>query len=109
MSRYLLRRVLALIPVWLGISFIAFALANLAPGDPAWLMLQRELNRPPNGEELARAREAMGLNEPFVVRYVTWLGKAVTGDFGTSYANGGPAVEGLARRGFGIAPALFGV
>jgi peptide/nickel transport system permease protein len=98
MSRYLLRRVLALIPVWLGISFIAFALANLAPGDPAWLTLQRELNRPPNGEELARAREAMGLNEPFVVRYVTWLGKAVTGDFGTSYANGGPVFEELARR-----------
>jgi nickel ABC transporter permease subunit NikB len=98
MSRYLLRRVLYLIPVWLGISFIAFALANLAPGDPAWLTLQRELNRPPNAEELVRAREEMGLNDPFVVRYVSWLGKAVTGDFGTSYANGGSVFEELARR-----------
>jgi peptide/nickel transport system permease protein len=98
MIRYLLRRVLFLIPVWLGISFIAFALANLAPGDPAWLMLQRELNRPPTIEELTQAREEMGLDGPFVVRYVTWLGKAVTGDFGTSYASGGPVLEELASR-----------
>ena len=41
MARYLLRRLLYLLPVWLGISFVAFALANLTPGDPARLMLQR--------------------------------------------------------------------
>jgi peptide/nickel transport system permease protein len=98
MFRYLLRRVLYLIPVWLGISLIAFALANLAPGDPAWLTLQRQLNRPPTGAELAQARDAMGLDDPFVVRYVTWLGKALTGDFGTSYASGGSVFEELARR-----------
>lgn len=98
MTRYLLRRVLYLIPVWLCISFIAFSLANLAPGDPAWLMLQRELGRPPSSEELVQARQDMGLDAPFVVRYVNWLGKAVTGDFGTSYANGEPVFEELARR-----------
>lgn len=98
MTRYLLRRVLYLIPVWLCISFIAFSLANLAPGDPAWLMLQRELGRPPSSEELVQARQDMGLDAPFVVRYVNWLGKAVTGDFGTSYANGEPVFEELSRR-----------
>ncbi len=98
MTRYLLRRVLYLVPVWLGISFIAFSLANLAPGDPAWLMLQRELGRPPTAEQLAQTREEMGLDDPFVVRYVTWLGKAATGDFGTSYANGKPVFEELAQR-----------
>ena len=63
MGRYLLRRLAYLIPVWLGISFVAFALANLTPGDPARLMLQRDLGRQPTGEEVAIAREALGLND----------------------------------------------
>lgn len=98
MTRYLLRRVLYLIPVWLGISLIAFSLANLAPGDPAMLSLQRELGRPPTAEELARTRADMGLDAPFAARYVAWLGNAVRGDFGTSYANGKPVFDELALR-----------
>ena len=56
MGRYLLRRLLAVVPVWLGISFVAFVLANLTSGDPARLALQRDLGRQPTGEEVTRTR-----------------------------------------------------
>ena len=98
MSRYLLRRLAYLIPVWLGISFVAFALANLTPGDPARLMLQRGLGRQPTGAEVATAREELGLNDAYIVRYGRWLGGAVTGDLGTSYRTGEPVLGALLGR-----------
>jgi peptide/nickel transport system permease protein len=96
--RFIARRLIYLIPVWLGISVIAFALANLTPGDPARLALQRELGRQPTAEETAVAREQMGLDDPAPVRYVRWLGDAVTGDLGESYRTGKPVLESLAER-----------
>lgn len=98
MTRYLLRRLAYLIPVWLGISFIAFVLANLTPGDPARLMLQRDLGRQPTGDEVALARAQMGLDDPFVIRYGRWLGNALTGDLGTSYRTGEPVLGALLGR-----------
>ncbi len=98
MTRYLFRRLIYLIPVWLGISFVAFGLANLTPGDPARLMLQRDLGRQPTGEEVAQAREELRLDAPILVRYVRWLGNAVTGDLGTSYRTGEPVMRALLDR-----------
>lgn len=98
MTRYLLRRLIYLVPVWLGITLAAFALANLTPGDPARLMLQRDLGRQPTGDEIAAARDALGLDDPFVVRYGRWLGGAVTGDLGTSYRTGEPVLGALLAR-----------
>lgn len=98
MGSFILRRVALLIPVWIGISLIAFLLANLTPGDPARLVLQRELGHQPNSEQVAEARERMGLNDPLPVRYIRWLGDAATGDLGTSYRNGKPVLESLAER-----------
>jgi peptide/nickel transport system permease protein len=98
MARYLLRRLVYLLPVWLGISFVAFALANLTPGDPARLMLQRQLARQPTAEEVAQARLDLGLDAPFAVRYVRWLGDAVTGDLGESYRTGEPVLTALLSR-----------
>lgn len=98
MARYLLRRLLYLLPVWLGISFVAFALSNLTPGDPARLMLQRQFARQPTAEEVAQARRDLGLDDPFVVRYVRWLGDAVTGDLGESYRTGEPVLGALLSR-----------
>ncbi len=98
MARYLLRRLVYLVPVWLGISFVAFALANLTPGDPARLMLQRQFARQPTAEEVAQARLELGLDEPFIVRYVHWLGNAMTGDLGESYRTGEPVLGALLSR-----------
>lgn len=98
MVRFILRRLVYLVPVWIGISLVAFILANLAPGDPARLTLQRELGRQPTSEETAIARESMGLNDPAPLRYVRWLGDALTGDFGTSYRTGQSVLASLAER-----------
>jgi peptide/nickel transport system permease protein len=96
--RFILRRLAYLVPVWIGISVIAFALANLTPGDPARVALQRDLGRQPTAEETEVAREQMGLNDPAPVRYVSWLGDALTGDLGTSYRTGQPVLDSLADR-----------
>ncbi len=98
MLRFVLRRFVYLVPVWIGISLVAFALANLTPGDPARLALQRSLGRQPTGEEAEAVREQMGLNDPAPVRYINWLGDALTGDLGTSYRTGQPVLESLADR-----------
>ncbi len=98
MLQFITRRLLYLVPVWIGITVIAFALANLTPGDPARLTLQRELGRQPTSEETADARERLGLNDPAPVRYVRWLGDAVTGDLGESYRTGKPVLASLAER-----------
>lgn len=98
MIRYVTRRLAYLVPVWLGISLVAFLLASLSPGDPARLALQRELGRQPTAEEAAVAREQMGLNDPAPVRYVRWVGHAVQGDLGISYRNGQPVLNALASR-----------
>ncbi|MDQ3980864.1 MAG: ABC transporter permease [Actinomycetota bacterium] len=101
MRPYIARRVAALVPVWLLITLFAFALANLAPGDPAELFLRRQTGEPPSAEAVALLRAELGLDDPLPVRYVRWLGNALTGDFGTSYRTGAPVASELRER-FGI-------
>lgn len=98
MSAFLLRRLLSLAPLWVGISLIAFILATLAPGDPARMSAQELAGRPPTQEEVAAERERLGLNAPFPVRYVRWLGNAARGDFGRSYRSGEPVTLALLQR-----------
>ncbi|EIJ72246.1 dipeptide ABC transporter, permease protein DppC domain protein [Fusobacterium necrophorum subsp. funduliforme ATCC 51357] len=84
MYKYVLRRLLLLIPVLLGISLLVFAIMYVTPGDPAQLMLGE--NAPKAAVEALR--EKMGLNDPFIVQYFRFVGRAVTGDFGRSYTTG---------------------
>lgn len=98
MLHFILRRLLYLVPVWLGISLVAFLLTNLTPGDPARLALQRELGRQPTAAETSVVREQMGLNDAAPIRYVKWLRDAVTGDLGMSYRTGTPVLDSLAER-----------
>jgi peptide/nickel transport system permease protein len=98
MTAYLVRRLLFLIPVWFGISLVAFGLANLTPGDPARIMMQRRLERQPTAEEVAQARDELGMDRPVVVRYADWVADALRGDFGSSYRTGEPVAEALLSR-----------
>ena len=98
MTAYVARRLASLVPVWLGISFFAFALANLAPGDPAQLILSRQLDEPPTLEQLADFRERHGLDDPFLVQYGRWTLGALGGDLGTSFRSGQPVFGELADR-----------
>lgn len=94
MGAYVLRRIVALIPVLIGISLVAFLLLQLVPGDPA-LALLGPMARP---ENLAELREALGLNEPIVVQYLRWLGRVLQGDLGTSIQLRTPVLPLLLER-----------
>ncbi|MDQ3657306.1 MAG: ABC transporter permease [Chloroflexota bacterium] len=98
MLRYMARRLAYLAPVWVGISVVAFALANLTPGDPARLMLQRQLGRQPTASEVLSARGDMGLDKPAALRYFDWLINALQGDLGTSYRTGDSVLASLVGR-----------
>mgnify|MGYP001446312550 FL=1 len=80
MFRYIIRRLLLVIPVLIGISIFVFLIMHLTPGDPARLMLGESAPL----EQLEQLREEMGLNDPLPVQYFRWLRKAMRLDFGRS-------------------------
>lgn len=84
MHKFILKRLVLLIPVLLGVSLLVFAIMSFTPGDPAQLILGE--NAP--AQAVADLREEMGLNDPFVLRYARFVGNAVTGDLGRSYTSG---------------------
>ena len=92
--RILRRKVPWLIFTVLAVSFLTFMLTSLLPGDPA----QQILGEQATPEALAAVREDLGLNDPLPVRYVRWLGDAVTGDFGQSYTTGQSVREAISER-----------
>lgn len=94
MHRFILKRLLLLIPVLLGVSLLVFAIMSFTPGDPAQLILGE--NAPP--EAVAELREEMGLNDPFVLRYARFVGDAVTGDLGRSYTSGRDVFDEIFSR-----------
>ncbi len=98
LGRYIARRLLYLVPVWLGVSLLAFGAANLAPGDPAEIMLLRQTGESPDSAAVATLRRELGLDGPIAVRYARWLGNAASGDLGRSYRTGSPVLQLLASR-----------
>ncbi|MCF8482462.1 MAG: ABC transporter permease [Rhodospirillum sp.] len=92
--RRVLDPVLQIVPTVLVVSLIAFLLTSLLPGDAALSRLGLDATQ----EQLDTMREQMGLNDPVPVRYLYWLGRAVTGDLGNSLRSGEPVAEVLARR-----------
>lgn len=95
---YALRRCLLVIPTLLGISFLAFAMANLAPGDPAVEFLRRISDRQPTPEEVRQVREELRLDESIVEQYGAWVGRAMQGDLGISYSTRRPVTTELGHR-----------
>lgn len=84
MTRYIIRRLIGLIPLLIGISFLVFALMNMVPGSPT---SQFEGNPSIKPADIERIKENLGLNEPWYARYFIWLGSALQGDLGISYIN----------------------
>lgn len=97
MTLLILQRVLALLPVLLGISLLAYGLGRLAPGDPAALLLEAS-GEPPDPEKVAQLRHAWGLDRPVWVSYGLWLGRIAQGDLGLSYRSARPVLQELKER-----------
>jgi len=98
LASYIARRVAYLIPIWLGITVLAFLISTLAPGDPARIYFQRTHGRQPSQQELQIVRDRFNLDKPVVEQYVSWLSGAVRGDLGVSFTTGKPVLDELLLR-----------
>ncbi|MEM7446589.1 MAG: ABC transporter permease, partial [Pseudomonadota bacterium] len=78
MFGYIVRRLLQAIPVLFGISIIVFLVISLIPGDPATAILGAFATP----ENVERVNQALGLDRPLPVQYLSWLGGVLQGDFG---------------------------
>lgn len=94
MWKFIVKRILALIPVLLCVTFLLYVALSLAPGDPARTILGLEATE----ERVQQKREEMGLNDPVVIQYLRYLSKLVQGDMGTSYKNGVDVATEIAGR-----------
>ncbi|MCY3979989.1 MAG: ABC transporter permease [Chloroflexi bacterium] len=82
MKKYILRRVILMIPLVFGVTTATFALIHLIPGDPVELMMSN--TRQMTQEEIDRIRDKLGLNDPLPAQYVRYLTNLLKGDMGKS-------------------------
>src|ERR1700761_580879 len=94
MLGYLLRRVLAAIPVIGVVALFVFLLLRLTPGDPAAILAGD--NATP--EQLERIRVSLGLNQPLTTQFFTWIGSLLHGDLGTSLTSNQPVLKLIGQR-----------
>ena len=86
MWKFVLKRLLMLIPVLIGVTLLVFLILNMAPGDPAKVILGEQATP----EQIAELREQMGLNDPVLVQYGRYIVNLVQCDMGDSYKTKGP-------------------
>jgi ABC-type dipeptide/oligopeptide/nickel transport system permease component len=94
MTRYIIRRLIFMVPVAFLVTVIAFTLLRLAPGDPVLVFAGEE--RDP--ATLNQIRRSLGLDQPLPVQYVAWIGHAVQGDFGRSIRTRQRVSEAIVER-----------
>ena len=94
MVKYIIKRILLLIPILLGVSAIIFILKTFTPGDPARQILGNNATQ----EQIDAKRDELGLNDPVVIQYVRYIWGVVRGDFGESYRTGEPVLSEIAPR-----------
>jgi len=101
MINYLVRRILLMVPTFFVISILVFFIQEMAPGD--FVMRQLAVQEtsggvPITGEEIESLQRQYGLDQPAIVRYFTWIGNFVRGDFGISYAHHRPVKDLIGER-----------
>jgi peptide/nickel transport system permease protein len=94
MLGYLLRRVLAAIPVMGVVALFVFLLLRLTPGDPAAILAGDNATQ----AQLERIRASLGLNEPLYVQFFTWINKLLHGDLGVSLISNVPVTTMISQR-----------
>ena len=98
LHKYIIQRLLQLIPVLIGITFLSFAMMRVAGSDA---ITELYGDKGAVSQEIIDARRAeLGLDQPFLTQYVTWLGGMVRGDMGTSYVSGLDVAETFAAETF---------
>jgi len=95
MLRYLQRQLLLAVPVVIGVSVVVFSIVHLLPGDPVLVMLSGANATP---EQVAELRSQLRLDDPIVVQYLRFLGRAAVGDFGRSIFSRRPVIDEIADQ-----------
>ena len=96
MLRYIAHRLLGLIPVLIGVSLLVFLSVWVMPGDVVDIMMGDEMAQ--SAAAIERLRAQMNLDEPIHIRYLTWIGNVLQGDFGVSLISGEPVLDQILRR-----------
>ena len=94
MYKYILGRLLILIPVILALTFVVFTIMYLTPGDPTAVILGNEFSE----EASAKLKAELGLDQPFLVQYANYVIRLCQGDFGMSYITRAPVSDQLGAR-----------
>lgn len=94
MLTFVVRRLLAMLPVLLAVSVLTFLIASLLPGDLALVILGDQATP----ENVAALRRDMGLDQPLWWRYLSWLGQVLQGDLGRSFRTGQTVLQAVAER-----------
>lgn len=95
MKKYMIKRLLAVIPVFFGITILVYFMSSLAPGSPIELLMA-ENNM--SAAEIAKKKAELGLDQPVVIQYFRWLGELACGNFGTSYRTYGKVLDTILAR-----------
>src|SRR6185369_10696239 len=94
MLQFLIRRLLAVIPVLLVVAVVVFLILRLTPGDPAAVIAGNSATL----EDIAKIRKQLGLEEPLLTQFFIWFKGIVTGDLGHSFYFRLPVTELIAQR-----------
>ena len=94
MWAYVIRRILATIPVLVIVAFVVFSILHFAPGDPAAVIAGDQATP----EQIAQIRAQLGLDLPFHEQFLRWVGNVLQGDFGTSIFSGRPVTTLFLQR-----------
>ena len=94
MKKYILKRLLLLIPVLIGVSILIFVIVRLTPGDPARILAGEHATE----EYVQATRERWGLDKPMYVQYYIWFKSLLRGDLGRSITTHSPVVEEIFNR-----------
>jgi peptide/nickel transport system permease protein len=96
--QYVISRLWQTVIVMFLVTVLTFFFLTVLPGDPVTLLIGPENAATMTPEDIERAREDLGLNDPIPVRYVEWLGGIITGDWGTSVRTRAPVLESIQNR-----------
>jgi peptide/nickel transport system permease protein len=98
MLHYTLRRLIYLVPTLIGITIVTFLIVNLAPGDPVELINRGQMDARISPQSYQHMLHLYGLDDPVHIRYLTWLKRLATLNFGDSFLDHRPVIDKIMER-----------
>lgn len=93
--KYIGKRILIIIPTFIGITILAYVLSSMAPGDPIDMIIG---NAQVSAADVERLRHQYGLDQPVIIQYFHWFARMLQGNFGVSYRTSEPVLQMILNR-----------